>query len=196
MSPDVPAGRRPPYRPPTRIPQKTRIHKIWVHGKVWVPYVVVKFHSGTSVLSERWVGLYPVRMNRQQGTVKWFSRDKGWGFVRLEDGSEIFIHHTDIEGDGRKTLEDDERIEFSIERMDKGPRARNVRRLDSQAMSPAKTQRGGRGNRRDGGGTGGSRQRSTRNGKATTRTKTPDHPVPLAQQLRKRLARLFPGIGS
>ena len=126
---------------------------------------------------------YPVRMNIQQGTVKWFSRDKGWGFVRLEDGSEIFVHHTDIEGDGRKTLEDDERVEFSIERMDKGPRARNVRRLESQTNKTGQSRRGGR-------------QRTTTTNQATRVPKAPDQPASLAEQLRSRLTRLFPGIGT
>ena len=140
-------------------------------------------------------------MNRQQGTVKWFSRDKGWGFVRLEDGSEIFVHHSDIDGDGRKILEDGERVEFSVERMDKGPRARDVKRLDAPAGSPdgsssRRGRRGGRGRRRDGGRSTAGRpaegQLTTATGKATT----PDQPASLAEQLRSRLSRLFPGIGT
>lgn len=128
---------------------------------------------------------YPVRMERQQGTVKWFSRDKGWGFVRLEDGSEIFVHHSDIEGEGHKTLQDDERVEFSVEHMDKGPRARDVRRLDGAAP---------------GGSGGGSpaRERAPRRPRQPRTPRTPENrstgPEPLAVQLRKRLSRLFPGF--
>lgn len=125
-------------------------------------------------------------MNRQQGTVKWFSRDKGWGFVRLEDGSEIFVHHSDIEGEGHKTLQDDERVEFSVEHMDKGPRARGVRRLDGAAAA---------------GSPGGapSRERPPRQPRTPGQTRTPEShttgPRPLAEQLRKRLSKLFPGLG-
>ena len=144
---------------------------------------MVKFRFRTSVLSERGFAPYPVRMNIQKGTVKWFSRDKGWGFVRLEDGSEIFVHHTDIEGDGRKTLEDDERIEFSIELLEKGPRARNVRRLDAQPSKTGRSRRGGR-------------QRAASTEQASRPAKSTDQPASLAEQLRSRLTRLFPGIGT
>jgi CspA family cold shock protein len=122
-------------------------------------------------------------MNRQQGTVKWFSRDKGWGFVRLQDGSEIFVHHSDIEGVGHKTLQDDEPVEFSVEDMDKGPRAREVRRLNADRESaPAARKRPDR------------RQQSSRRVK-TESPDDPSKPVPLAEQLRRRLSSLFPGIG-
>ncbi len=153
-----------------------------------------------SGLSEQWIAPYPVRMNRQQGTVKWFSRDKGWGFVRLEGGEEIFVHHTDIEGDGRKTLVDDERVEFAIDRMDKGPRARNVTRLDSPAAPTGKSRQGERDNGRDGGKTGRTRHRKSATAGAPEQTvehvNPSSQPGTLAGQLRNRLAKLFPGIGS
>ncbi len=157
---------------------------------------MVKFRFGTAVLSEHGFAPYPVRMNIQQGTVKWFSRDKGWGFVRMEDGNEIFVHHTDIEGDGRKTLEDDERVEFSIERMDKGPRARNVKRLDSQTNRTGQSRRSGRSSGRNSGRSGGGSQRTTRTEHASDPAKSSEQPASLAEQLRSRLTRLFPGIGS
>jgi len=139
-------------------------------------------------------------MTRQQGTVKWFSRDKGWGFVRLEGGDEIFVHHTDIEGDGRKTLEEDERVEFAIERLEKGPRARNVTRLDMATQPASKSGRDSRGNRRGRGRSGGeSRQTNSvqrTDNQATEQVKTVSQPGSLAEQLRNRLARLFPGIGA
>ena len=122
-------------------------------------------------------------MNRQQGTVKWFSRDKGWGFVRLEDGSEIFVHHSDIEGEGHKTLQDDEPVEFSVEEMEKGPRARQVTRLNAaEKPSDAKRKRSNR-----------DRRSTTPSGPAGTQE--PSKPLPLGEQLRKRLSSLFPGIG-
>ncbi|TFG66906.1 MAG: cold shock domain-containing protein [Gemmatimonadales bacterium] len=139
-------------------------------------------------------------MTKQQGTVKWFSRDKGWGFVRLDGGEEIFVHHTDIQGDGRKTLEDDERVEFSIEQLDKGPRARNVTRLDSAVTSTGKSEREGRANRRGGSRSSGGSRRTTTMERApkhpNEQPETVNQPGSLAQQLRNRLTRLFPGIGA
>jgi CspA family cold shock protein len=121
-------------------------------------------------------------MNRQQGTVKWFSRDKGWGFVRLEDGSEIFVHHSDIEGEGHKTLQDDERVEFAVEHMDKGPRARDVRRLGGAATGESRT--GAR-----------SREQAPRQPRQPRAPESRSTgPQPLAEQLRKRLSKLFPGL--
>lgn len=117
--------------------------------------------------------------------MKWFSRDKGWGFVRLEDGNEIFVHHSDIEGEGHKTLQDDERVEFSVEHMDKGPRARDVRRLDVKAAAAGKSTRRRRGSRRDG---------AAREAEAGTGPSS--GPAPLSKQLHRRLSRLFPGIGT
>lgn len=122
-------------------------------------------------------------MNRQQGTVKWFSRDKGWGFVRLQDGREIFVHHSDIEGVGHKTLQDDEPVEFSVEEMEKGPRAREVRRLnETKKPSDEKRKRN-------------SRERRPTAPVETATTHDPSKPLPLGEQLRKRLSSLFPGIG-
>lgn len=77
-------------------------------------------------------------MNRERGTVKWFSREKGWGFLRRENGEEIFVHHSDIEGEGHVSLVDDEEVEFGVEEMEKGPRAREVRR-PGQAPSAKST---------------------------------------------------------
>lgn len=120
-------------------------------------------------------------MNRQTGTVKWFSRDKGWGFVRLEDGREIFVHHSDIEGVGHKTLQDDEPVEFSVEEMEKGPRAREVRRLNSQDSEDAPAKAGP--------------MAETPEPAGAPAAASSSGPAPLAEQLRQRLSRLFPGIG-
>lgn len=64
-----------------------------------------------------------------QGTVKWFSDEKGYGFISREGGSDVFVHHTAIEGSGFRTLKDGERVEFEITEGKKGPQAANVRRL-------------------------------------------------------------------
>ena len=67
---------------------------------------------------------------RTTGTVKWFNESKGFGFVTPEDGSkDCFIHHSQINGDGFKTLNEGERIEFTIAQGQKGPAAENITRL-------------------------------------------------------------------
>lgn len=65
-------------------------------------------------------------MARETGKVKWFSNEKGYGFIERPDGEDVFVHHSDILGDGFKTLEEDEEVEYEVEDADKGPKARNV----------------------------------------------------------------------
>ena len=60
---------------------------------------------------------------KQYGRVKWFDSRKGFGFIELEDGSgDVFVHFTDIEGEGYRTLEEGQRVTFEIEQTDKGPK--------------------------------------------------------------------------
>ena len=62
-----------------------------------------------------------------RGTVKWFSNEKGYGFVEPEEGGEdLFIHYSDIEGTGYKSLEEGDEVEYEVEDSPKGPRAVNV----------------------------------------------------------------------
>ena len=62
------------------------------------------------------------------GTVKWFSDDKGFGFITPDDqGKDLFVHHTDIEADGFRTLAEGARVEYESQAGDKGPKAVNVR---------------------------------------------------------------------
>ncbi len=53
---------------------------------------------------------------KEQGTVKWFNNDKGYGFVSREAGDDVFVHHTAIEGTGRKTLNEGDKVEFEVAR--------------------------------------------------------------------------------
>ena len=63
------------------------------------------------------------------GTVKWFNDKKGFGFIESDDGGDVFVHHTSIQGSGFKSLSEGERISFDIEQGDKGPRAVNVMKI-------------------------------------------------------------------
>ena len=64
-----------------------------------------------------------------KGTVKWFSNQKGYGFITPENGKDVFVHHTAIQGDGYKTLEEGQSVEFDIEKGPKGEQATNVVKL-------------------------------------------------------------------
>lgn len=65
----------------------------------------------------------------EQGTVKWFNDSKGFGFITSEDGSDVFVHHTSIQGNGFKSLAEGEKVSFDIEKGPKGPKAVNVVKL-------------------------------------------------------------------
>jgi cold shock protein len=63
------------------------------------------------------------------GKVKWFNKDKGYGFIDLDSKTDVFVHYSAIEGDGFKTLEENERVEFDMIETAKGMQATRVRRL-------------------------------------------------------------------
>ena len=64
-----------------------------------------------------------------QGKVKWFSNEKGYGFIEAEDGEDVFVHFTGIVGDGFKTLDEGELVSFEITDGNRGPQAANVSKL-------------------------------------------------------------------
>ncbi|MFO8007270.1 MAG: cold-shock protein [Candidatus Brocadiia bacterium] len=65
-----------------------------------------------------------------EGKVKWFSDQKGYGFITPDDGSsDVFVHHSAIQGTGYKSLSEDDTVEFDVEQGPKGPRAVNVVKL-------------------------------------------------------------------
>jgi CspA family cold shock protein len=75
-------------------------------------FVVV---SGVSAMEER-----------QTGTVKWFSSDKGYGFIAPDEGDDLFVHYSEIEGSGFRTLNEGDRVEFEITEGKKGLQASKV----------------------------------------------------------------------
>lgn len=64
-----------------------------------------------------------------KGKVKWFSNQKGYGFITPEDGSDVFVHHSAIQGDGYKTLEEGQEVEFEVTTGPKGEQAEKVTRI-------------------------------------------------------------------
>ncbi len=65
-------------------------------------------------------------MSTTQGTVKWFNEAKGFGFIQQESGPDVFAHFSAIKGDGFKTLNEGQRVEFTVTQGQKGPQAENI----------------------------------------------------------------------
>jgi len=142
-------------------------------------------------------------MAREKGVVKWFSTEKGYGFIRREGGDEIFVHHTDIEVDGYASLKNGETVEFDVFDSDRGPKARNLVPLDVGGSRPATSGktggRGGAGGRKHGSRSGSESDRSTKGQRGEKGQKGEKDQAEvkktLAAQLRERLGRRFPGFG-
>ena len=65
----------------------------------------------------------------QKGTVKWFNAEKGFGFIEVEGGDDVFVHFSAIQGDGFKSLEEGQSVEFEVVQGDRGPQAANVTKI-------------------------------------------------------------------
>ncbi|AMW99193.1 cold-shock protein [Rummeliibacillus stabekisii] len=64
-----------------------------------------------------------------QGTVKWFNSEKGFGFIEVEGGADVFAHFSAIQGDGYKSLDEGQKVEFEVEEGQRGPQATNIVKL-------------------------------------------------------------------
>ena len=66
---------------------------------------------------------------KETGTVKWFNNAKGYGFIARESGDDVFVHYSSVEGDGFRSLEENQRVECDVERGPKGLQASHVRAI-------------------------------------------------------------------
>ena len=66
---------------------------------------------------------------KETGTVKWFNGDKGYGFISREGGDDVFVHYSEIQGSGFRSLNENQRVQFNVEQGPKGPQATNVEPL-------------------------------------------------------------------
>lgn len=66
----------------------------------------------------------------EQGVVKWFNNDKGFGFIKRNTGEDVFVHHSSIQSSGYRTLNEGERVEFEVKQGPKGLQAESVRRVE------------------------------------------------------------------
>ncbi len=69
------------------------------------------------------------KSNMQNGKVKWFNNEKGFGFIEVEGGDDVFVHFTAIQGEGYKSLEEGQEVSFEIVEGNRGPQAANVVKL-------------------------------------------------------------------
>jgi cold shock protein len=70
---------------------------------------------------------------REKGTVKWFNNSKGFGFIQRDQGNDVFVHFRAIKGDGYRSLEEGQRVEFNVTQGPKGPQAEDVSVVDDQS---------------------------------------------------------------
>lgn len=127
-------------------------------------------------------------MAGETGKVKWFSKEKGYGFITTEAGEDVFVHHSDIQGEGFKTLQAGEAVQFEVGRGERGPRAQSVVR--ESAGEPVRRAATG-GARRKGPG---KASPPSQAGQADSET-VPGRRPTLAEQLYSRLGSRFFGRG-
>jgi CspA family cold shock protein len=82
-----------------------------------------------SVIVEIRLRNFSRRVNVMEGKVKWFNEQKGFGFIEKDEGGDVFVHHSAIQSDGFKTLQEGQRVSFDVQQGPKGPAAANVKPL-------------------------------------------------------------------
>lgn len=122
-------------------------------------------------------------MSREHGRVKWFSSEKGYGFIEREGDEDVFVHHSQISMEGFRTLDAGERVEFDVVAGDRGPKAQNVHRLDTESGGGTPGGDGADRASSNGGAEGGSSGRTGGVGDEGS--------LPLVEQLRRKLGGRF-----
>jgi len=78
---------------------------------------------------------------RENGTVKWFNRSKGYGFIERENGPDVFVHYSSIRGEGFRNLNEGDKVEFTVETNPKGPQASDVVTTEAAPQEPRSSYR-------------------------------------------------------
>jgi len=100
-------------------------------GGYYTPWLVLgRITVGSVIVLIRLLKIYERRVNiMSEGKVKWFNENKGFGFIENEEGGDVFVHFSSIQGDGFKTLNEGQRVSFDITQGKKGQEATNVRAI-------------------------------------------------------------------
>jgi len=129
-------------------------------------------------------------MARETGVVKWFSNEKGYGFIHRSSGDDVFVHHSDIDGQGFRSLRQGETVEFEVRNAAKGPRACEVRTTEDDSR------RNGNGTQRGRTDTDPSKRGDARaGGRSGPEASSEGGLKNLATQIREKLSRRFGGFG-
>jgi CspA family cold shock protein len=89
----------------------------------------VFFLFGRSGVAQQKVPLGNLEEKMAEGTVKWFNDAKGFGFIEQDNGPDVFVHFSEIQGDGFKSLAEGDRVSFDVTEGQKGPQSSNVRKI-------------------------------------------------------------------
>ena len=90
--------------------------------------VLKSFYYQQLIAKKNVLDTYQEEIYMNNGTVKWFNADKGFGFITGEDGNDVFAHFSAIQGDGFKTLEEGQAVTFDVEEGQRGPQATNIQK--------------------------------------------------------------------
>jgi CspA family cold shock protein len=90
--------------------------------------VLKSFYYQQLIAKKNVLDTYQEEIYMNNGTVKWFNADKGFGFITGEDGNDVFAHFSAIQSDGFKTLEEGQAVTFDVEEGQRGPQATNIQK--------------------------------------------------------------------